>query len=286
MGDGMNTNEPVTPRPGLQTITPQQAANLLATRAVNRGLKQGNVSYLRRQIEEGRWRPTAGTLGINEDGQLVEGQHRCQAIVEANRDVQIEVRLIAQADVLAVDTGAQRSAADLFAIRSIANPTQAAACIRIVASLRGSVGKPAFNQRLGAVLSNEELWEILKADSRYVVAAEVGRALKEHTPFMGSSQLAALYYVFADASSPERAREFLDAVAFDSEMNTRALTYNLRRWLLRAEAQKRKPSKYHALVVFAATWNRWLKGETGRPAIPRSVPAVQSPKGDQAGRGT
>lgn len=274
----MSTTEPVSPRPGLQLISPGQAANLLATRAVNRSLKGANVSFLRRQIEEDRWRPTAGTLGLNEDGQLVEGQHRCQAIVEAGRSVEIEVRLIAQADVLAVDTGAQRSAADLFAIRNIANPSQAAACIRIVASLRASVGKPAYSQKAGAMLSNEELWEILKADSGYAISAETGRVLKEHTPFVGSSQLAALYYVFSNASSPERATAFLNAVAFDSDMNKMALTYNLRRWLLRAEAQKRKPSKYHAIVLFVAAWNRWLKGETGRPAIPRTVPAVQGPK--------
>lgn len=274
----MNNFEPVSPRSGLQTITPEQAANLLATRAANRVLKAHHVAYLRRQIEEGLWRPTAGTLGMNEDGQLVEGQHRCEAIVEAGESVEIEVRRIAQSDVLAVDTGTTRSAADLFAIRSIANPAQAAACIRIVASLRASVGKPAYNQRAGAMLSNEELWEILRADSRYVAAAEAGRILREHTPFVAASQLAALYYVFADAASPERARAFLDAVAFDSEVDTTALTYGLRRWLLRAEAQKRKPSKYHALVLFVSVWNRWLKGEKGRPALPRAVPKVLSQK--------
>lgn len=274
----MSVSKPLSPQPGLQTVTPVQAANLLATAAVNRTLKKQNVDYLRRQIELGRWKPTAGTLGVNEEGQLVEGQHRCQAISEAGVPVEIEIRLIRQSDVLAVDTGIVRSAADLFAIRNIANPSNAAACIRMVTSVRASAGKPAINLRYGNVLSNEELWEILRADPAYIAAAEVGRQLKEHTPFMTASFLAALYYMFAQAAGEEKARAFLDAVALDTETSTNALTYGLRRWLLRAEAQRRKPSKYHAVMLFISSWNRWLKGKEGRVGVPRTVQVIQGPR--------
>lgn len=262
----------------LQTVTPEDAQRFLATKAINRPVLASFVSFLARQIELGRWHPTAGTLGFNEDGQLNDGQHRCEAIIRAGIPVEIGFRTVRQSDLVAVDTGKSRTAAHGLALRNIEHPTTVSGVIRGVANIRQSAGAGAIVTKAGALLSNEEVWETVRAEPQYVLAASVGQELRGTCPFLTPSELGALFFVFANATDDHTAREFLLDIAEDRQP-TEGLTHAVRVWLLRAEASRRKPSRRDAVLVCLGAWNRWIRNErSGKAQRPRKVPSVLGTK--------
>jgi len=75
-----------------ERITPKQAALYLERNVDHqRNLKRPHVAYLKGQILQDKWNPTASFIrfGMTEIGkeQLIDGQHRLQAIVESGKTV-------------------------------------------------------------------------------------------------------------------------------------------------------------------------------------------------------
>lgn len=66
-----------------ELITPDRAAELLSRNTRNRPISKPYVRELRRELEEGRWKPTHQGVAITRSGNLADGQHRLTAIVES-----------------------------------------------------------------------------------------------------------------------------------------------------------------------------------------------------------
>lgn len=71
------------PEPTLayETLTPEDAAKLLATTRINRPLMENGVQQWMRSIEAGLWGQSNDTICIDWDGHLINGQHRLTAQV-------------------------------------------------------------------------------------------------------------------------------------------------------------------------------------------------------------
>lgn len=95
-------------------VTPEQAAEWLAeSNHGNRQLRSRNVSYLRREIEDGRWEHTHQGIAFYEDGTLADGQHRLTAIVEAGVGVMMNVtRGLSRSANSKIDDGLNRTKLD------------------------------------------------------------------------------------------------------------------------------------------------------------------------------
>jgi len=95
-------------------ITPEIAKKLLELNTHNRKIKAGVVQKYVKEIMAGAWVPTASGIGFNEDGILIDGQHRLMAIVESG----ITVKLLVVTDLPKLsqektDTHTKRSAFDV-----------------------------------------------------------------------------------------------------------------------------------------------------------------------------
>lgn len=66
------------------TLTPEFAAELLATNDMNRKVREEWVDYLASEMSEGRWQVNGDAIRIDRDGKLADGQHRCLAVIKAN----------------------------------------------------------------------------------------------------------------------------------------------------------------------------------------------------------
>lgn len=108
------------------TVTPEIAAQFLLNNKSNRAMRRTHVARLADDIREGRWQLTHQGIAVSADGELLDGQHRLQAIIEAGVPVPMAVATGIAADSamgLMVDVGAVRSAADLIgAPRPIVDP--------------------------------------------------------------------------------------------------------------------------------------------------------------------
>jgi hypothetical protein len=84
-------------------VTPEMAKSFLAFNYKgNRNLKPSWVKDLAGRIQRGEWRLTHQGILFDKNGNLVDGQHRCHAIVEAGVPVDMVVMSGAEEDAYKV----------------------------------------------------------------------------------------------------------------------------------------------------------------------------------------
>ena len=79
---------PDEPTAILTTVTPQMATDWLAAAHPNRPPSRARVKTIARAIAAGLWETNGGTLVLCPEFRLLDGRHRCLAIVDAGRSVQ------------------------------------------------------------------------------------------------------------------------------------------------------------------------------------------------------
>jgi len=66
-------------------IGPDRAQSLLNRNTHNRDLSRSHVKDYTRRMKEGDWHLSTDAIGIDQDGRLVNGQHRLNAIIQSGR---------------------------------------------------------------------------------------------------------------------------------------------------------------------------------------------------------
>ena len=110
----------------LMEVTPSFAMELLQKNATNRKIRPGHVSALAGVMQAGEFQTTHQGVALNEDGEVVDGQHRLMAIVKSGVTVTMPVAYGVNAEHyghLMIDVGMNRSTADVYAVdRFVAQP--------------------------------------------------------------------------------------------------------------------------------------------------------------------
>jgi hypothetical protein len=111
------------------TITPEMATRLLEHNKNNRPISDPHVTRIADQIKAGKWKFNGDTIKIASDEQVLDGQHRLWAIINANTAVEsIIVRGIDPEAFSTIDTiRRQRSPADVLSRKGIKVSRQVAA---------------------------------------------------------------------------------------------------------------------------------------------------------------
>lgn len=173
-------------RSRVETVTPAKAkAWLTESNADNRPLRKGWVTKLAEAIRRGEWQVTHQGIAFDENGVLLDGQHRLAAIGEAGTSVQMLVSRGVPAEVYdALDTGRARTAGDVLKAHGYADTNVLAAATRCYIAYhdapprqnwgtRNAYGLTTTPQVLSVLADTPELLEASPAAAR--VAAEVGR---------------------------------------------------------------------------------------------------------------
>jgi hypothetical protein len=107
-------------------FTPALAEAILNNNRLNRPLREGRVEKYARDMAAGRWRMNAETIKLTREGDLLDGQHRMFAVIEAVNlmpkgkslpPIPMMVVEGLDAEVMpTIDTGAARTFADVLTI--------------------------------------------------------------------------------------------------------------------------------------------------------------------------
>jgi len=121
----------------LITLTPDLARDLLAKNGINRRVRPLALLKYKKAILNGEYRLTHQGIAIDWFGNLIDGQHRCLAVVETGMPVPILLSKNVDPETFkVVDTGSARSAKD--GINSV-NRNVAAAATRLILSFESGI---------------------------------------------------------------------------------------------------------------------------------------------------
>lgn len=137
-------------RTQVQVITPDLARQYLEkNKKDNRKLRKSNVKRFTEQIIAGEFILTHQGIAFDETGNLIDGQHRLNAIIDAGKPVEMNVTVGLSTKAFAVtDQGVKRTPADILnCSQRVAEVSTLA--LRMIKGVRGS-----------AILSPDELMTI------------------------------------------------------------------------------------------------------------------------------
>lgn len=102
----------------IETITPQIAAQYLSHNVQNnRNLRRDYVETLARDMSRGAFRCTHQGIAFDDNGNLIDGQHRLNAVLLSNTSVRMLVtRGLPTDSVNSIDKGSQRSLHDTMVV--------------------------------------------------------------------------------------------------------------------------------------------------------------------------
>lgn len=114
-------------------LTPEVATSMLARKNTNRSFRLPQLNKLKRAMELGRWEINGETIIFDEDGRLIEGQHRLKAVVESGVSIwSFCVHGIDRERFKTMGQGAKRTAGDILGIQGLKNSRNLAAALRWV----------------------------------------------------------------------------------------------------------------------------------------------------------
>ena len=100
-------------------ITPEMAADMLTRNTGNRTLRRGVAKLYAAQMAAGQWRETHEAIAVDAGGNLVDGQHRLEAIVMSRCAQRMWLATYEESETaidLPIDMGLRRTAADALRI--------------------------------------------------------------------------------------------------------------------------------------------------------------------------
>lgn len=278
----MTTVAPIPTTKGLtytdELVTPDKAKRYLANAAPNRNVRPQLVERYVADMQAGRWVFTADAIRFNKDGELIDGQHRLLACVEAGKSFRsLTVRGLDNSVMPQIDTGAKRSLADVLRLRGDTNVNQVAAAI--VTDWRWEQGAPQQSS-LHPTIAESLLWLDEHPDLREATRrAGFARSSPLRFPI---GPTAAVIRRIAAKHDPEQVEKFLLALQFGADVADDDPRFRLRAWALGVNANSQVLSKppayfYHAMLIKA--WNYWIAGKkvkllTWKPSV-EDFPALQ-----------
>lgn len=119
-------------RVSIETITPALAADWLKSNAeYNRKERPRWVHELAASIKDGRWVINGESIVFDEDGFLIDGQHRLSAVVESGIPIRsVVVRDVSRDSFKTIDSGHRRTGADRLSFIGVPNATAHSCGIR------------------------------------------------------------------------------------------------------------------------------------------------------------
>lgn len=136
-------------------ITPEIAAEFLTHnrqdgRHENRRMRRKKVAMYADDMKHGRWQTTSQGIAFYENGDLADGQHRLEAIIESGVTVTMIVIYDVPNDSTLFDRGMARSTTDVFEMGGRKGPAYSTNSIAAVRFLFLNAGKKDISE--GAVM--------------------------------------------------------------------------------------------------------------------------------------
>jgi hypothetical protein len=250
-------DEHPTPITNTVVIDPDWAERLLKNNNRNRPLSHPRIARYAKALSENRWHFTGDAIQVDWNEDLLNGQHRLEAVVLSG--VSMQVNLVTGLPPVAqryIDQGRARSAGNQLAIEGMSNHTQIAAIVKIyLAWISGQLTSEAK----GVTGATDEIVEYAFANRDDLqVAVTLADRVRTHIAARPGPTGAVAYR--ARQLDSEAADEFFAELATGAnlEIGSPILTY--RNHIMKLRTGRVKRTNVEMVFYLVVTWNAWRAG--------------------------
>lgn len=216
-----------------------------------RPLRQLIVKKYARDMKANKWDVNGESIKFDQDGNLIDGQHRLAACIEANMPFTTVV--VYNANARNVDTGWNRQLGQYLQAQNEISTYVLAAAVRLI-----------YAQEHGALYSISRLpatnEEVLETLSRHPQVRESIAPSQKARTLAHVSALTFLHYAFRREAGDEKVKEFFDSLVSGINLDRNNPIYNLRQALIKNSLSKSKMTRLTVMQLIIKAWNYWLKG--------------------------
>ena len=246
----------------IKTITPEVARIMLGTnKENNRALNEKTVKFYAHQMTSGQWKLTGEAIKISSAGVLIDGQHRLNALIRANKSIDFLIVYDIDDSAFAyIDTGLTRSPGDLFKISGIdhynVKSSIVSAYIGLCKGVKSSHMKEVF------VTKNDVLKTYRENQTIFDEITHTATACYSKRRMMLQSQIGgiAAYLILSKKHRPERVLSFFKQL-FQIQQSENKTIDVLRDKLIDAKLTNVIMSYKFRLAIIAKTWNCFVRGK-------------------------
>jgi hypothetical protein len=239
-------------------VTREMARNFLQNNSGNRAINNGSVDFLAKEMLNGRWVNNYSPIRIGKDGRLLDGQHRCMAVVKTGIPIEsLVVFGVPEKCFITIDAGQKpRSACNALQVCGKKNTGVLAGAAKFVWGYQNNLDNPA---RISEKISNGLIMDMVR---------DCGSELEEAANFCSNSKIvrmsppslsAGLLYLFSKIDR-EAAYEFWGMISSGVGAESFDTIYQLRERLISNIYNKTKMSFRCVAAIIIKTWNSWRSG--------------------------
>lgn len=236
------------------TITPGLASYVLSQNELNRQFRPVKSQHYAEDMMEGRWTFNGEPIIIADTGELNDGQHRMQALIDANICLPFLVTFGASRDSRkTVDQGAARCAADYLAMDGVKNPSVCAGMARLVMAYERQNGK---NLSGAKDYTNAQILARVHADDKIHESAHFTATAQAYARgLLIPSIIGTAHYILSEINEID-ARDYLNQVCIGENIKRGDPAFAVRAAL----ASYERASKMPCLEIVMRGWNAYRQG--------------------------
>lgn len=244
----------VEPFAVIVSVSPELAEHILSKNDGNRNKVENNVIKIATDIESGLWELNGETIIISDDGLLNDGQHRLQAVVLADRPVQMLLFFgAARKSRFTVDMGAARTCGHLMSMDGVTDATVVAASSKLLLLyLRG-----AYTNADHIAGTKQEVRAFFEQNRESIERAHAAVAYSQFGKAGGRTYLIAGYAILFDKNQAA-CEEFFGKLLDGAGLQKGCAILQARNHFL--SASKERLHAWEKLELLLRYWNAWRRG--------------------------
>ncbi len=249
------TRKPLGLKFEIVTVTPEMAAAWLTKNVKNRKISHKHKAQYVRDMKSGNWRITGDAIRFDNKSNLIDGQHRLQACIDAGVNFTTAVIYGLQSDDQdVIDTMRPRTAADALAMHNHHGTILLASMCRLIASMKADVNLAQIK------LSTTETLRIVR--DRPKMGESVG-LVWGMPPGIPRPALAVVHYAVANVLKKKEAADAFVAVFKGGVPHyPGCAAHALRERLIRKGDSRNRIAQSENLRAYIHAWNLFSRSES------------------------
>jgi len=238
-------------------VTPTMCLAWLEKNEDNRGLHQNHIATLARTMARKDWEVNGESLKIDTAGNILDGQHRMWACIEAKTPFKTMVTTGLPREVFdTIDTGIIRTAIDILTVKKETNVSTIVAALKHIGRYYSGTMMSMYK------FTNREIEELLDQHPDIRGFASHVQQTRNQVRWCAGSIIATTWYL-ASRINKAQADVFFESFVEGSNLEVDSAILVLRNKLIDIHINPlQRLSATHKIQLIIVTWNLWRKGKS------------------------